>query len=108
MDIHCHGGLFLYPWGDDESQSIDSNQNFRNTTYDGLRGNIEDATYREYIPIDLEAKLRNVADRMNKSLETVQRVDYKVQQSVGLYPISGTSDDYAFSRQNELNLPILY
>ena len=35
---------------------------------------------------------------MHDSLAQVRGSEYKIQQSVGLYPTSGTSDDYAFSR----------
>jgi len=36
---------------------------------------------------------------MNAALAAVRGTKYVVQQSVGLYPTSGTSDDYALSRQ---------
>jgi carboxypeptidase T len=35
---------------------------------------------------------------MHEALKKVRGRRYKVQQSVGLYSTSGTSDDYAFSR----------
>ena len=35
---------------------------------------------------------------MNAALAAVRGTHYTVQQSVGLYPTSATSDDYAFSR----------
>jgi hypothetical protein len=38
LDIHSYGELILYPWGDDNNQDIDPNQNFRNPAYHGLRG----------------------------------------------------------------------
>ena len=42
---------------------------------------------------------------MNNALAAVRGENYTVQQSVGLYPTSATSDDYAFSRHivNRLN-----
>jgi hypothetical protein len=45
---------------------------------------------------------------MNTAPESVRRRIYKVQQAVGLYSTSGTSDDYAFSRHiiNEENRKI--
>jgi hypothetical protein len=35
---------------------------------------------------------------MNAALEAVRGEKYSVQQSVGLYPTTGASDDYVFSR----------
>jgi len=45
---------------------------------------------------------------MNTAPESVRRRIYKVQEAVGLYSTSGTSDDYAFSRHiiNEENRKI--
>ena len=45
---------------------------------------------------------------MNTAPESVRRRIYKVQQAVGLYSTSGTSDDYPFSRHiiNEENRKI--
>ena len=36
--------------------------------------------------------------RMAASIRLVRGREYKVQQSVGLYPTAGAADDYAFSR----------
>ena len=98
LDIHSYSGLFLYPWGDDQSQSIDPNQNFRNPAYDGVRGKIGDVAYKEYISKDILLKLIDLGKRMNATLFAVRGSKYTLQQSVGLYPTSGTSDDYAMSR----------
>jgi hypothetical protein len=35
---------------------------------------------------------------MRDAIKTVRGRTYTVEQSVGLYPTAGTSDDYAFSR----------
>jgi carboxypeptidase T len=99
LDIHSYSGLVMYPWGDDQSQSTDSNQNFKNSAYDGIRGKIGDVAYKEYMPKDIESKLAMLGKRMNAALAAVRGTKYVVQQSVGLYPTSGTSDDYALSRQ---------
>lgn len=98
LDIHSYSGLFLYPWGDDQSQSTDPNQNFKNPAYDGIRGEIGDVAYKEYIPKEIGLKLEDLGKRMNAALAAVRGSKYEVQQSVGLYPTSGTSDDYAISR----------
>lgn len=98
VDIHSYSGLFLYPWGDDEIQSTDPNQNFRNPDFNNVRGNIGDSAYKEYIPNDTQAMLKDLADRMSIAFTKVRGTKYTVQQSVGLYPTTGASDDYAFSR----------
>ncbi len=109
LDIHSYSGLVLYPWGDDQSQSTDPNQNFENPTYDGIRGKIGDIAYREYIPKEIGMKLEAVGKRMNSALAAVRGGNYAVQQSVGLYPTSGTSDDYAISRHFvDSNKTLLY
>lgn len=98
MDIHSYSGLILYNWGDDSNQSSDSNQNFQNHTYDGKRGIPNDGVYGEFIPEPDQRIEVTIADRINKALSAVRGSHYKVQQAVGLYPTSATSDDYAFSR----------
>jgi murein tripeptide amidase MpaA len=98
LDIHSYSGLFLYPWGDDQSQSTNPDQNFKNQAYDGLRGKIGDIAYKEYMPEDLRARQEALGKRMSAALAAVRGSNYDVQQSVGLYPTSATSDDYAISR----------
>lgn len=98
VDVHSHGELILFPWGDDENQTSSSVQNFTNPAFDGLRGQVGDATYREFIPSADLTSLRGLAHSMNASLRAVRGRSYTVQQAVGLYATSGTSDDYAFSR----------
>ena len=72
--------------------------NFRNPTYDGVRGIPRDPDYKEFIETQDENNMKTLANRMNYALERVRGRKYRVQQAVGLYPTSGTSDDYAFSR----------
>lgn len=98
LDIHSYSGLFLFPWGDDQNQSTDESQNFRNPVYDRVRGKIGDVAYKEFMPKEEQKKLEALGKRMNLSLAAVRGNNYVVQQSVGLYPTSGTSDDYALSR----------
>lgn len=105
VDIHSYSGLILHSWGDDENQTTDSEQNFMNPVYDGKRGTLDDTLYKEFISFQDQDKLVSLAKSMNESLVTVRGNHYKVQQAVGLYPTSATSDDYAFSRHivNNLN-----
>ncbi|KAK4466115.1 hypothetical protein QBC42DRAFT_293726 [Cladorrhinum samala] len=98
MDVHSAAGDILYSWGDDDNQSTNPAMNFLNSTYDGKRGGVGDNTYREYISsTDLTAAKR-VGDATAAAMRGVGGRSYTSIQAVGLYPTSGASDDYAFSR----------
>ncbi|MFN0070490.1 MAG: M14 family metallopeptidase [Chloroflexota bacterium] len=98
VDVHSHGELILFPWGDDDNQGNKPAQNFQNPAFAGVRGQPGDTAYREFIPVADQAMLRTLAKNMNTALKTVRGRSYTVQQAVGLYPTSATSDDYIFSR----------
>jgi carboxypeptidase T len=108
VDIHSYGEMILYSWGNDDNQNIDPDRNFLNPKYDKVRGIPKDFEYKEFISLDDEKIMKNLANRMNYALERVRGRKYKVQQAVGLYPTSATSDDYVFSRHiaNESNQKI--
>lgn len=99
VDIHSYSELILYCWGDDDNQTTDPTQNFRNPSYNEKRGILEDQKYREFIsPLD-EIIAVGLAHRMNDALAAVRGGrGYTVQESSGLYPTTATSSDYAFSR----------
>ena len=63
-----------------------------------VRGKTKDFKYKEFIQSEDENKLKNIANSMNYALERVRGRKYNLQQAVGLYPTSSTSDDYAYSR----------
>ena len=69
-----------------------------NSEYDGKRGIVNDDIYREHINIEDEKILLSLSNKINDSLSMVRNRRYSVQQSVGLYPTSATSDDYVFCR----------
>ncbi|KAK4177766.1 hypothetical protein QBC36DRAFT_124867 [Triangularia setosa] len=98
MDIHSAAGTILYSWGDDVNQSTDPKMNFLNATYDGKRGVTSDTAYKEYIPSADAAAIKRAADATVAGMRAVGSRSYVSQQAVGLYPTSGASDDYAFSR----------
>ncbi len=104
-DIHSFGELILCSWGDDDNQTTDPGQSFLNPVYDGKRGIPTDTLYREFIATLDENTAVDLAHRMKDALAAVRGRNYIVQQAVGLYPTSATSDDYAFSRHivNGLN-----
>lgn len=97
IDIHSYSELVLYPWGDDDTQTGDPNQNFQNPAFNGQRG-VTMSGYAEYMPPgDLEDFVR-VAGRIRDGIAAVRGHAYTVQPSVQLYPTSGTFKDYAYSR----------
>jgi carboxypeptidase T len=98
VDVHSFGEMILYSWGDDDNQSLDKDMNFKNPKFDDVRGKPRDLDYKEYIDTQDDRNLKNLANRMNYALARVRRSKYRVEQAVGLYPTSATSDDYAFSR----------
>jgi carboxypeptidase T len=98
IDIHSFGEMILYSWGDDDNQSLDNDMNFQNSRLNEVRGIPGDLAYKEYIDRQDEKLLKYLGDRMNYALGRVRGRKYLVEQSVGLYPTSSTSDDYSFSR----------
>jgi murein tripeptide amidase MpaA len=97
IDVHSHVPAIYHTWGFDENQTWDPSMSFRNPAFDGQRGRDDDC-YREYIPAeDLEA-LRELGAAMNEAIAAAGEAAYDLGQSFALYPTSGTSDDYAYSR----------
>jgi murein tripeptide amidase MpaA len=103
LDIHSYTGVVLYNWGSDESQKDIPGMNFMNSTYDSVRGLMPDdpskgIVYSEYIPTtDWKEKIY-AAMRMGNAMDASTGRHYEVTQSAYLYPTSGASDDYAYSR----------
>lgn len=97
IDVHSYSQLILYNWGDDQNQSNDPTKNFRNPVWDGQRGQAGDA-YSEYIPADDEAVASSLAHRMRDAITAVRGKTYTAEASFALYPTSGASDDYVYSR----------
>jgi murein tripeptide amidase MpaA len=98
MDIHSAVGDFLFNWGDDDDQVHDSSMTFLNPAWDGKRGIAQDAVYREWIEERDLGKVSTVARRVASAMQAVGGRSCLAKQSVGLYPTSGASDDYAYSR----------
>jgi carboxypeptidase T len=106
VDVHCHVGKILMSWGEDDTQSFYPDQSFSNPKYNGKRGKpevpnsgSEPIHYGEYMhPLDLNT-LINYGTRMSKALTAVRGREYLTEPSVGLYPTSGSSQDYAFSQR---------
>lgn len=98
VDVHSYSELVLYPWGDDDNQTTDPTQNFRNPAWNGLRGTLG-AGYGEYIsPADL-ARYVDHGNDMRDAIAAVNGRVYTVEAGSDLYTTCGTSQDYAYSRQ---------
>jgi hypothetical protein len=66
--------------------------------WDGKRGVVTIDDYREWISESDGAAVRGVARRVAAAMRNVGGRSFTPLQAVGLYPTSGASDDYAFSR----------
>ena len=97
MDIHSAVGDILFNWGDDNDQVTDPSMQFLNPAWDGKRGLFGDA-YREWIDEGDFGRVSNAANRVARAMQSVAGRSCRPLQSVGLYPTSGASDDYAYSR----------
>jgi hypothetical protein len=104
IDVHSFGEDILYNWGDDDDQTTDPAMSFRNPGYDGKRG-VTDSTpggdpakYREYLPAADLDDLVHLGTVMRDAIQAAHGRQYSVKGAVGLYPTSGTSDDYAYAR----------
>lgn len=98
IDIHSYSELVLFPWGDDNNQTTDPAQNFQNPAFNGQRG-VPGSGYAESIPqADLDAHIA-AGERIRDGIAAVRGRTYTVKQSVLLYPTSGTTHDYAYSRK---------
>jgi carboxypeptidase T len=97
IDVHSYGEDILYSWGDDESQSADPNMTFLNAAYDGQRGIGGDA-YKEYVRPDDRSRSLALATAVGAAIHAVRGIAYTVKPSYDLYPTSGASDDYVYSR----------
>lgn len=104
VDLHSYGPDILYSWGDDDNQETDPTQNFQNPAYNNVRGILDSSgapgagSYREYIPSDELSARVSLANTFSAGIQAVRGTSYLVEQSVGLYPTSGASDDYSYSR----------
>jgi murein tripeptide amidase MpaA len=98
VDVHSAVPTILHSWGSDQNQTTEATQNFLNSTFDGIRGRPDDTAYREYITQDDLDTVKTLSNRIGETVKAVRGDGYSIEQAFGLYPTSGASDDYAFSR----------
>ena len=99
MDVHSAVPVILHSWGSDQNQTTEPTQTFLNSAFDGIRGRPNDTAYGEYITQEDANLITMLSTRMNDAVRAVRGDNYGVDQAFGLYPTSGASDDYAYSRQ---------
>ena len=97
IDVHSYVPAIYHTWGFDQNQTSDPSMSFRNAAFDGQRGRAGDV-YREYIPPEDVKALRELGAAMDEAIRTAGDSAYDFEQSFSLYPTSGASDDYAYSR----------
>jgi carboxypeptidase T len=79
IDIHSYDNDMLYPWGDGTDQETSPTGN-------------------DYMPqADLDW-YTSVGHSVESAIQAARGTVYTVKQSIQLYPTSGTSQDYAYSR----------
>ncbi|KAH7021416.1 zinc carboxypeptidase [Microdochium trichocladiopsis] len=103
IDLHSYTGDVLYSWGSDDNQSKYPYMNFLNSTYDSVRGILTDTPgsgkgYGEYVPAAEGTANAAAAQRLASGLTAGGGKTYGYYQASDLYPTSGASDDYAYSR----------
>jgi len=98
LDLHSYSGLVLHPWGDDQNQTTTSTMSFMNAAWDHQRG-IRNDTYRDYLPSWRLTELQTAGALMRDAIQAVRGQAYTLQQGFDLYPTSGTSEDWAFTRE---------
>ena len=97
LDVHSYVPAIYYSWGFDENQTTDPSMNFLNPVFDGQRGLPRDR-YREYIPAEDLQAAQKLGGEMKQAVATAGGARYALEQSFTIYPTSGASDDYAYSR----------
>ncbi|OBT74796.1 hypothetical protein VF21_06479 [Pseudogymnoascus sp. 05NY08] len=85
------------------SKSKTSTMNFLNSAYNSVRGILSDTPgtngrYGEYTPAAENTDNIKAATRIGSAMSTTAARTYSVILAAGLYPTSGASDDYSYSR----------
>jgi hypothetical protein len=103
IDLHSYAGDVLYSWGSDTNQAKYPYMNFLNSTYNSVRGVLSDTpgsgnAYGEYTPTAESTNSIAAAKRIGSAMSTAGGRTYSVIPAADLYPTSGASDDYSYSR----------
>jgi murein tripeptide amidase MpaA len=99
VDVHSFSELILHPWGHAPNQTSDPTQRFTlldTSDWEELPADAPD--YAEFIdPEDLD-RLVEIGRAAANAIQNVRGRRYAVQPGIDLYPTTGTSSDYAYSR----------
>jgi len=107
LDVHSYSRKIMWSWGIETNQSDDVAQSFMNAAKDGQRDGTAGNAYREYIPSGQEAAASMMAFLMCNAIATeaggadptaLRRSTYEAIPSSRLYPTTGTTTDFCFSR----------
>lgn len=97
VDVHSAVPVVLYSWGSDTDQTADTTQSFLNASLDTVRGRLGDGVGEYLTTHDLSVG-STLATTMSDQALAVRGTVWPVEQAMTLYPTSGASDDYSFSR----------
>ena len=75
IDLHSYAGDVLYSWGSDTNQLKYPTMNFKNATYNSVRGVVSDTPgsgsgYGEYLPTAENTQNINAANRIGSAMST--------------------------------------
>lgn len=96
-DVHSYSELVLYPWGHAPTQTTDPTKVFT-TLPTGTCQPLADPNYAEFMPPRDLLRFETVAGRVVTAIADVRGRAYTPQSGIALYPTTGTSSDYAYSR----------
>jgi murein tripeptide amidase MpaA len=97
VDVHSFSELVLFPWGHAPTQTTDPSQVF-STLATGTCAGLNPPGYQEYMsPSDL-LRYQTVSQRIVDGIHAVRGRNYTPEPSRALYPTTGTSCDYVYSR----------
>ena len=113
VDVHSFSRKILYPWGMDDNQVRDREQNFRNPAWDGRRDGGPGGRYGEFIPsalLDEHVRIGRamhdaILDAAGGDARAQARSQYDVEPGLALYPTTGTASDFAASLQFQRDPP---
>jgi len=110
VDIHSVAGLLLYGWGHDSNQVTDKSMNILNPAYGGKRGVFPDTSpqhqYGEYYDRGGLDEVAVATTYMADSMAAVRAVPWIREQSVNLYPTTGTAANQPMYRMITRNSSI--
>ncbi|EDN93689.1 hypothetical protein SS1G_09556 [Sclerotinia sclerotiorum 1980 UF-70] len=103
VDLHSYAGDILYSWGSDTNQASYPSMNFLNSAYNSVRGILSDTPgsgsgYGEYTPSSENGANKAAASKIGAGMSGAAGRTYSVFPAANLYPTSGASDDYSYSR----------